>query len=163
MNKTTKILALVLVMVMCIGLFAACGGDTNSTEGTKPSGTKPAGTKPAGTTAAPEQDIVGVVLEVSDTFLKLDLCQKEAQGQPVTSVGLMDLKATGEIDYVYLNTGAVFAHYTNGELKDLKKADLSAGDIVVVTKTPKGVQQIVIMNYEVAAPSEPTDPTESKG
>lgn len=159
MNKTTKILAFVLVMVMCIGLFTACGGDTGSTEGTTPSGTTPTGT----TAPAVELDIVGVVMEVSDTFVKLDLCQSSAQGLPYNKQDVSTLEGTGEVDYVYLNSGALFAHYTDGTLNELKKADLSAGDIIVVTKTEKGVQQIVVLNYSAETPSEPTDPTEATG
>lgn len=158
MNKTIKILAFVLVMVMCIGLFTACGGDTGDTKGTEPSGTTPSTTAPA-----VELDIVGVVMEVSDTFVKLDLCQSSVQGLPYSKLDVSILEATGEVDYVYLNSSAVFAHYTDGKLNDLKKADLSAGDIIVVTKTEKGVQQIVVMNYSTEAPAEPTNPSEPTG
>ena len=107
-------------------------------------------------------DVVGVVTEISSTFIALDLCQDAFQGLGYKKLDTANLEGTGKIDYVYLNSSALFAHYTDGELKDLKKAELKVGDIVVVTKTAKGIQQIVIMNYKVEAPTEPTTPSEGK-
>lgn len=151
--KFEKILALALAFVLCVGMFTACAGnETNPT--TKPSTTNPS-------TTAPKEavDIVGVVTDISSTFIALDLCQEAFQGLGYKKLDNVELAGTGEIDYVYLNSSALFAHYTNGELKDLKKDALKVGDIVVVTKTAKGIQQIVIMNYQVEAPSEPTTPS----
>lgn len=163
MNQMIKSLALVLVMVMCIGMFTACAGD--SAETTKPT-TDPS--KPATTAPVDPDNIVGVVTQISSTFMALDLCDKSVQGVPYKEQDPSALAGTGEIDYVYLNSSALFAHYTDGKLQSLKKADLSVGDIVVVTKTEKGIQQIVILNYKAdvpatdpSTPSAPTEPTGS--
>ena len=154
--KFEKILALVLVFVLCLGMITACAGDE-----TAPT-TKPCATKPSTTAPKEAVDVVGVVTEISSTFIALDLCQDAFQGLGYKKLDTANLEGTGKIDYVYLNSSALFAHYTDGELKDLKKADLKVGDIVVVTKTAKGIQQIVIMNYKVEAPTEPTTPSEGK-
>ncbi len=160
MNRMIKALALVLAAVMCIGMLAACAGD--SSDATNPTA-KPS--TPATTAPVELDNIVGVVTEISSSFLVLDLCDKSVQGLPYGKQDPTKLAGTGEADYVYLNSSALFAHYTDSKLAALKKADLSVGDIVVVTKTEKGIQQIVILNYtpDVPAtdPSNPTDPTGS--
>ena len=153
--KFEKILTLALVFVKCLGMFAACA-DSETTPTTKPSATTPS-------TTAPKEavDIVGVVTDISSTFIALDLCQDVFQGMSYKKLDNVALEGTGKIDYVYLNSSALFAHYTNGELKDLKKDALKIGDIVVITKTAKGIQQIVIMNYQVETPTEPSTTAET--
>ncbi len=166
MNKNVKSLALVLVMVMCIGIFAGCAD--GSSETTNPS-TSPS-TTPSTSIAADPDNIVGVVTEISSSFMVLDLCSEDVQGQPYDKQVVDTLKGTGKIDYVYLNSSALFAHYTDGSLKELKKDALKVGDIVVVTKASKGIQQIVVLNYDAnppsttpSEPSAPSNPTESTG
>ena len=45
MKKIVKILALVLVCVMMIGLFAACDNNKGNQSGSQPSSSQPSGTK----------------------------------------------------------------------------------------------------------------------
>lgn len=154
MNRFVRSLAFVLVMVMCIGMLVACGNDT---DGTTPDGTKPS-TKPTETTPV-EKDVVGIVTEVSGTFIVLDTYKQESPFIKYDKLVLDNLVLSGEKDYVYLSSTALYGHFTNGELKTLKKADLKVGDIIVVTENAKGTQQIVIMNYKTETPTDPTEAT----
>lgn len=157
MKRFVKSLAFVLVMVMCIGMLAACGDDTDATN---PSATKPSGTEPTGTTAPAYKDVVGIVTDISDTFVAVDICMKSAGTVNLEKLDQLVQEPTGEIDYIYLSTSTLYGYYADGEVKSLKKADVSIGDLIVVTTNSKNVPQIVILNYE---PETPTDPTENTG
>jgi hypothetical protein len=148
-NKFVKSLALALVLVMCMGVLVACGEDP-TTPTNKP-------TTPT-TLPAVEKDVVGIVKEISASFVILETYVNELDIIKYEKLDVYSLKLTGETDYVYVSSTAAYGHYTDGKLTDLKSSDLKVGDIVVITKTAKGVQQIVIMNYK-AATAEPTQPT----
>lgn len=155
MNKFVKMLALVLALVLSMSVLAACGDATTPT--TKPSATTPS------TTTAPERDVVGVIKEIANTFVVLETYTLEQDIVLYDKLDVTTLKLSGEKDYVFISSGAVFGHYTDGKLNDLKKADLKVGDIVVITKSAKSAQQFVVMNYKVettepTTPSEPTTP-----
>lgn len=159
MTRIVKSLALLLVLVMCMGVFTACGGNTDPTDGTKPSETDPS---TAPTEGKVELDPVGIIKEISDTFIRLDLCADNVQGLPYTKLDVDALEGTGKDDYVYVNSGAQYAYYADGELTTLKSTDLAIGQIVVVTKDSKDVQLIVIMNYNAdSGDTDVTDPTGS--
>lgn len=158
MTRIVKSLALLLVLVMCMGVFTACGDNTDPTTGTKPSATDPT---TAPTEGSIDLDPVGIIKEISDTFIRLDLCADDVQGLPYEKLDVDALEGTGKDDYVYVNSGAQYAYYADGELKTLKSTDMAVGQIVVVTKDAKGVQLIVIMNYN--ADSGNTDVTEPTG
>lgn len=153
MNKFAKSLALVLVLVLCMGMLAACGDNQSTNPTTKPDSTKPS------TMPAVEKDVVGIVKEISTSFVVLETYVNELDVVNYEKLNLENLKLTGETDYVYISGTAVVGHYTDGKLTDLKISDLSEGDIIVITKTAKGAQQIVIMNYK-AQSTEPTTPSE---
>ena len=157
MNKFVKTLALVLALVLCMGMLAACGDNESTNPTTKPDSTKPS------TMPTVEKDVIGIVKEISTTFVVLETYVSELDAVNYEKLNLETLKLTGEKDYVYLSSTATYGHYTDGKLTNLKSTDLSVGDIIVVTKTAKGAQQIVIMNYKTATttptnPSEPTTP-----
>ena len=152
MNKFVKMMALVLVMVLSVGMLTACG----ETEPTTTNPTTAPTTKP---TTAPEKDVVGVIKEISSTFVVLETYTVEQDIIMYDKLDVASLQLSGEVDYVYVSSSAVFGHYTDGKLTDLKKADLSVGDIVVVTKSAKEAQQFVIMNYKVADTTNPSEPT----
>jgi hypothetical protein len=139
-------MALVLVMVLSVGMLTACGE-------TEPTTNKP--------TTAPEKDVVGVIKEISSTFVVLETYAVEQDIIMYDKLDVAALQLSGEVDYVFISSSAVFGHYTDGKLTDLKKADLSVGDIVVITKTAKEAQQFVIMNYKVADTTNPSEPTSS--
>ena len=153
MNKFMKMLALVLVLVLSMSVLSACGGDA-TTPTTKPSTTNPSTMAPA------DKDIIGIVKEISTTFVVLETYVNELDVVNYEKLNLDNLKLTGEKDYVFISATAAYGHFTDGKLTDLKSTDLKVGDIIVVTKTAKGAQQIVIMNYKTATttPSEPTTP-----
>lgn len=153
MNKFVKLLALVLVMVLSMSVLSACAGDgTNPT--TKPSTTTPSTMAPA------DKDMIGIVKEISTSFVVLETYVNELDVVNYEKLNLENLQLTGEKDYVFISATAAYGHFTDGKLTDLKSTDLKVGDIIVITKTAKGVQQIVIMNYKTATttPSEPTTP-----
>jgi hypothetical protein len=152
-NKFVKILALVLALVLSMSVLAAC----SDTEATKPT-TKPDATKPS-TMPAVEKDLIGIVKEISSSFVVLETYVSELDVVNYEKLNLENLKLTGEKDYVFISATASYGHFTDGKLTDLKKADLKVGDIIVVTKTAKGAQQIVIMNYKTAT-TEPTNPSQ---
>ena len=153
MNKFVKLLALVLVMVLSMSVLSACAGDgTNPT--TKPSTTTPSTMAPA------DKDMIGIVKEISTSFVVLETYVNELDVVNYEKLNLENLQLTGDKDYVFISATAAYGHFTDGKLTDLKSTDLKVGDIIVITKTAKGVQQIVIMNYKTATttPSEPTTP-----
>ena len=153
MNKFMKMLALVLVLVLSMSVLSACGGDA-TTPTTKPSTTNPSTMAPA------DKDIIGIVKEISTTFVVLETYVNELDVVNYEKLNLDNLKLTGEKDYVFISATAAYGHFPDGKLTDLKSTDMKVGDIIVVTKTAKGAQQIVIMNYKTATttPSEPTTP-----
>lgn len=154
MKKFMKSLALVLALVLCMGMLAACGDNDSTTPTTKPDSTKPS------TMPTVDKDVIGIVKEISGTFVVLETYENELDIVNYEKLNLETLKLSGDTDYVYISSTAVVGHYTDGKLTDLKISNLSVGDIVVITKSAKGNQQIVIMNYKVAEPTDPTDPSQ---
>lgn len=150
MNKFTRSLALVLVMILCVGLLAACGNKGNDT--TTPT------TKPA-TTAAAEKEIVGIVTQVSSSFVKMELYTVE-EGFDYLTLDVNTLTASGEVDYIYISSTAVYDYVKDGALVGLKAGCMEVGHIVAVVKNVKGIQQFVLLNYgtntEATTPSEPS-------
>ena len=65
MNKFVKMMALVLVMVLSVGMLTACGETEPTTKPTTAPTTAP-------TAPAPEKDVVGVIKEISSTFVVLE-------------------------------------------------------------------------------------------
>lgn len=154
MKKSAKFLALVLVLVMCIGVFTACGSDP-----TQPSDTKPSTTTQPTESTAPEiqKYYVGSVAQASDSFVKLDVYQESIKVIDALTLKLDDLKSTGDEKYIYLDSDAVYSYIKDGKLETLKSVELKQGDIIAVTKTEKGLQNIVILNY--TEPDDATTPT----
>ena len=150
MNQFTRTLALVLVMIMCIGVLAACGGDSTN-ETTKPT------TKPTESTAA-EKEVVGIITQVSSTFVKLELYTVEA-GFDYLTLDVSSLTASGESDYVYISSNAVYDYVKDGALVGLKAGCLEEGHIVAIVKNVKGIQQFVLLNYSTEAETTPTEPS----
>lgn len=144
--KFTRSLALVLVMILCVGLLAACG---NNTAGTTPT------TKPAVTTTA-EKEIVGIVTQVSSSFVKLELYTVE-EGFDYLTLDVNTLTASGETDYVYINSTAVYDYVKDGALVSLKAGCMKVGHIVAVVKNVKGIQQFVLLNYSTETATTPTN------
>ena len=150
MKNFVRSLALVLVLVMCCGMLSACDKEPDAES------TKPSATTPSGTTAPAHKDIVGIITEISDTFIVLDTYRQDQNTVDYTKLDLQTLELSGESDYVYLNTTALYGFFVQDKVETLKKGNLSIGDIVVVTKNAKGTQQIVIMNYKTTTPTTPT-------
>jgi ABC-type glycerol-3-phosphate transport system substrate-binding protein len=145
--KFTRSLALVLVMILCVGLLAACGN--KGTDATTPS------TKPAVTTTA-EKEIVGIVTQVSSSFVKLELYTVE-EGFDYLTLDVNTLTASGETDFVYINSTAVYDYVKDGALVGLKAGCMEVGHIVAVVKNVKGIQQFVLLNYSTETATTPTN------
>lgn len=153
MNKIMRSLALVLVMVMCVGALAACSNGSDETKPSVPSTTAPS------TTA--DQDILGIVKEVSSSFVMLELYNVDGEIDYL-NLDVNTLTSSGETDYIYINSSAVFDYVSDGKLVDLKSRTLEEGNIVAVIKTVKGIQQFIVLNYKTGTDStEATNPTES--
>lgn len=167
MKKSAKFLALVLVLVMCIGVFTACGSDP-----TQPSESTPSATTQPTESVAPELQkyYVGIIEQASDSFVKLDVYQESVKAIDALTLVLDDLKSTGDEKYIYLDSDAVYSYIKDGALETLKSVELKQGDIIAVTKTEKDLQSIVILNYTdpdnattptTTPTTNPTDSTES--
>ena len=150
-----------LTALVCIGLLAGCGTDTAENDTSDSSADTPASSDTADDAAteteAPEtEDIIGQVTYVSDSYIRLDLCESDTEITDYTDLGSAVLTNTDSSETVILDSDAVFEYVSSGILYSTTVDGVTEGDFIAVTATEDGIQEIIVLDYAAPAQSEET-------
>ena len=143
-----KIFALTLAVLACAGMLAGCGGQAGETTPT----TEP--TTPSTTTEGPvlEEDVIGKIESVSDSFVRLVIYTATGTIDDYTKVDISALAPTQETDYIFTVSTTKYFKVVDGQASEATREDLKAGEFIGITKDDNSVQQIYIYSQEQAAP-----------
>ena len=156
MKKYAKSLALLLTVVMCVGLMAACTGnadndeddgstnDTTLNTGSDIDNTDSDGTVTDEIEDAPA-DILGKVSSVSDTSISLTVYESDTEEIDYTVLDLTTLIATGSWEEVTVTEETSYWLMESGTETSAALSDITVDSMIAVTEDKSGVQKIIIL------------------
>ena len=156
------IIAAVVALTACIGILVGCSN--NSTDGDTGTTTEPTQESTNETTTAPEteEDVIGKIESVSDSFVKLVIYTATGEVTDYVTLDVAALTATQDSDYVYTASTTKYYKVANGQKTDATREDLVVDAMVASTTDAEGVQHIYIYTNDQDDTSAPTqDPTDS--
>ena len=177
MRQYTKRLSILLTALLCIGLLAGCGTDTSDGTVSDDSTDTPVSTDGAGGTDSTDDasgtdgtdsagggtdagaaDLIGEITYASDSYIRINLYEPDTEIADYTALGAAVLTDTGTSETVTLDTDAVFEYVSSGILYSTTADGLTVGDMVAVTTTEDGIQEIIVLEYSPAGnPDTETD------
>ena len=169
MRQYTKRLSTLLTALLCIGLLAGCGTDTSDNTVSDDSTDTPVSTDGAGGTDSTDDtsgtdgtdsagggtdagtaDLIGEITYVGDSYIRINLYEPDTEIADYTDLGAAVLTDTGTSETVTLDTDAVFEYVSSGILYSTTADGLTVGDMVAVTTTEDGIQEIIVLEYSPA-------------
>lgn len=181
MRQYTKRLSILLTALLCIGLLAGCSTDTSNDSTSDGSTDTPANTETAtGTDDATggedneTADLIGEITYANDSYIRIDIYESDMEITDYTDLGSAVLTDTGTSETVTLDSDAVFEYVSSGILYSTTADGLTIGDMVAVTATEDGIQEIIVLEYtpvenqdteaeNTEAPAEESGTTEDGG
>lgn len=148
MKKRFRLLALAMVAVLSMGLLCACGSDdADETEATgKDSSTQMDSTSDESSgTAAETEDVIGEITYISSTYMSLDVYEPEEEVSDYASLDVSTLTATYSTESVTVDTDAEYYYISDSSMVSQTADDLEEGDMVAVTTSADGTQQIILL------------------
>ena len=181
MRQYTKRLSILLTALLCIGLLAGCSTDTSNDSTSDDSTDTPASTE--NTTGTDDvtggedtetADLIGEITYANDSYIRIDIYQSDTEITDYTDLGSAILTDTGTSETVTLDSDAVFEYVSSGILYSTTADGLTIGDMVAVTATEDGIQEIIVLEYapvenqeteteNTEAPAEESGTTEDDG
>lgn len=179
MRQYTKRLSILLTALLCIGLLAGCSTDASNDSTSDDSTDTPANTEnTTGTDDATggedteTADLIGQITYASDSYIRIDIYESDTEITDYTDLGSAVLTDTGTSETVTLDSDAVFEYVSSGILYSTTADGLTIGDMVAVTATEDGIQEIIVLEYtpvenqdteNTEAPAEESGTTEDDG
>lgn len=154
MRQYTKRLSILLTALLCIGLLAGCSTDT-SNDSTSDDGTDtPANTEnttgtddATGSEDTETADLIGEITYANDSYIRINIYESDTEITDYTNLGSAVLTDTGTSETVTLDSDAVFEYVSSGILYSTTADGLTIGDMVAVTATEDGIQEIIVLEY----------------
>lgn len=181
MRQYTKRLSILLTALLCIGLLAGCSTDTSNDSTSDDSTDTPANTETttgtddtAGGEDTETADLIGEITYASDSYIRINIYESDTEITDYTDLGSAVLTDTGTSETVTLDSDAVFEYVSSGILYSTTADGLTIGDMVAVTATEDGIQEIIVLEYapvenqdteteNTEAPAEESGTTEDDG
>ena len=179
MRQYTKRLSILLTALLCIGLLAGCSTDASNDSTSDDSTDTPANTEnTTGTDDATggedteTADLIGQITYASDSYIRIHIYESDTEITDYTDLGSAVLTDTGTSETVTLDSDAVFEYVSSGILYSTTADGLTIGDMVAVTATEDGIQEIIVLEYapvenqdteNTEAPAEESGTTEDDG
>ena len=154
MRQYTKRLSILLTALLCIGLLAGCSTDTSNDSTSDDSTDTPANTE--NTTGTDDvtggednetADLIGEITYANDSYIRIDIYEPDTEITDYTDLGSAVLTDTGTSETVTLDSNAVFEYVSSGILYSTTADGLTIGDMVAVTATEDGIQEISVLEY----------------
>lgn len=154
MRQYTKRLSILLTALLCIGLLAGCSTDASNDSTSDDSTDTPANTEnttgtddTAGGEDAETADLIGEITYANDSYIRIDIYESDTEITDYTDLGSAVLTDTGTSETVTLDSDAVFEYVSSGILYSTTADGLTIGDMVAVTATEDGIQEIIVLEY----------------
>lgn len=179
MRQYTKRLSILLTALLCIGLLAGCSTDASNDSTSDDSTGTPANTEnttgtddATGGEDAETADLIGEITYANDSYIRIDIYESDTEITDYTDLGSAVLTDTGTSETVTLDSDAVFEYVSSGILYSTTADGLTIGDMVAVTATEDGIQEIIVLEYtpvenqdteNTEAPAEESGTTEDDG
>lgn len=181
MRQYTKRLSILLTALLCIGLLAGCSTDTSNDSTSDDSTDTPANTETttgtddtAGGEDTETADLIGEITYANDSYIRINIYESDTEITDYTDLGSAVLTDTGTSETVTLDSDAVFEYVSSGILYSTTADGLTIGDMVAVTATEDGIQEIIVLEYapvenqdteteNTEAPAEESGTTEDDG
>lgn len=168
MRQYTKRLSILLTALLCIGLLAGCSTDASNDSTSDDSTDTPANTEnttgtddATGGEDAETADLIGEITYANDSYIRINIYESDTEITDYTDLGSAVLTDTGTSETVTLDSDAVFEYVSSGILYSTTADGLTIGDMVAVTATEDGIQEIIVLEYApVENPDTETENTE---
>lgn len=154
MRQYTKCLSILLTALLCIGLLAGCSTDASDDSTSDDSTDTPANTETttgtddtAGGEDAETADLIGEITYANDSYIRINIYESDTEITDYTDLGSAVLTDTGTSETVTLDSDAVFEYVSSGILYSTTADGLTIGDMVAVTATEDGIQEIIVLEY----------------
>ena len=147
MKKTKSLLALLMVLALCLGIFAGCGTTTSNNNDDDDTGTTQGNLTDDDDetlTDAPE-DIIGKVTYVGTSYLSVSTYETESKITDYAALDTSTLTDAGATEYVYPEDSATYYTVSSGTLVSATADDVVTGCMIAVTAADDGTQQIIIL------------------
>ena len=161
-------LALLMVLVLCIGMFTGCS-DINSAynDDEDDIGTLNNADSTDDTDDIIEtEDVIGEVTYVGASYMSLSTYESESEITDFATLDTSTLTEVGGMEYVYPDESAEYYMVSSATLVSAAYEDITAGCIIAVTTDASGTQQIIILKdaeNEEALDVAATEETEDDG
>lgn len=154
MRQYTKRLSILLTALLCIGLLAGCSTDASNDSSSDDSTDTPANTEnttgtddATGGEDAETADLIGEITYANDSYIRINIYESDTEITDYTDLGSAVLTDTGTSETVTLDSDAVFEYVSSGILYSTTADGLTIGDMVAVTATEDGIQEIIVLEY----------------
>lgn len=149
MKITKGFLAILMVMLLCIGIFAGCSTATTTNNDDDDDSDTTLGdlsnNSDDDTLTDDAEDIIGEVTYVGTSYLSLSSYESESEISDYTTVDTSTLTEVGSTEYVYPDDSAEYYTVSDGVLVSATSDDVVASCLIAVTTDTDGTQQIIIL------------------
>ena len=147
MKKTKGLLAILMVMLLCIGIFAGCSSTTTNSNDDDDDTTLEdiSDDSDDDTLTDVSEDVIGEVTYVGTSYLSLSTYESESEITDYATVDTDMLTEVGGTEYVYPDDTAEYYKVSDGALVSATSDEVVAGCLIAVTTDTEGTQQIIIL------------------
>ena len=150
MSKAKSLLAIMMAMLLCIGVFAGCStattnnnnGSNNDSDTTQ---NNQSDTSDDDTLTDEVADVIGEVTYVGTSYLSVTTYESESEVTDYATLDTDTLTETGSTQYVYPDDAATYHKVSEGAIVDATADEVVAGCLIAVTTDDDGNQQIIIL------------------
>lgn len=162
MKKTKSLLAILMVMLLCIGIFAGCSSTrTNSNDDDDDTTLEDISDDfDDDTLTDAAEDVIGEVTYVGTSYLSLSTYESESEITDYSTLDTDILTEVGGTEYVYPDDAAEYYVVSDDTLVSASSDEVVAGCLIAVTTDTEGTQQIIILKAADAG-DDVTDDTDT--
>lgn len=107
----------------------------------------PAQTIPPTARTPRRRTLIGEITYANDSYIRINIYESDTEITDYTDLGSAVLTDTGTSETVTLDSDAVFEYVSSGILYSTTADGLTIGDMVAVTATEDGIQEIIVLEY----------------
>ena len=163
MKKEKGLLALLMVMLLCVSLFAGCSSTTTNNSNDDDDTSTTAGTSDTDETEGTSddtdtvEDVIGEVTYVGTSYLSVSTYTADDEVTDYAALDTSTLTADGSTKYIYPEDDATYYTVSDGTLVSATSDDVTEGCMIAVTTDDDGNQQIIVLTT-----TEDDDSTDNK-
>ena len=147
-KQNLRVSAALLAGLFSLCLLTGCSGSSSSSTSSSEdssSSESTASTNFSSSEGSLSQDIIGELTYIGSSSLVLDLYEPDTDITDYTDTTDITFTSTGESETVTLEDGVEYQTVSDGALTVIALDDLAEGDMVAVTTSEDGVQQIIVL------------------